>query len=113
MVACLYIECLVFFGVNICPIVADENLESSCRSLLQDHAVEMSLDMFGLLAARTDALLMLHMTAASGTSSPQTCVTMDVGLRMLLPGLSIWVDWMMCHSSLWNPQPSLRPPDVV
>ncbi|KAK7487887.1 hypothetical protein BaRGS_00020788 [Batillaria attramentaria] len=87
----------------------DESLEASCRSLLQEHAVEVGLDMFGILVARVTELFNAQMAAASGSSSRQQ-VTDD--LRQLLPGVKVWVDWMMCHSSLWNPQPSLRPPDI-
>lgn len=88
----------------------DESLEASCRSLLQEHAVEVGLDMFGLLVARVNDLLTSHLAMTSSDSSPQQPLSDD--LQQLLPGVKVWVDWMMCHSSLWNPQPSLRPPDI-
>lgn len=90
-------------------VLKDETLEASCRSLLQEHAVEVGLDMFGILVSRVTELFAAQKTAASGSSARQQ--VMD-DLRQLLPGVKVWVDWMMCHSSLWNPQPSLRPPDV-
>ncbi|XP_076452752.1 telomerase-binding protein EST1A-like [Babylonia areolata] len=85
----------------------DESLGASCRSLLQEHAVEVALDMFGLLASRVRQLLGGQGAQEGGDQGP-----LGEDLRQLLPGLKVWVDWMMCHSSLWNPQPSLRPPDV-
>lgn len=86
---------------------SDESLEASCRSLLQEHAVEVGLDMFGILVARVTELFEFHLNSPQ---SPQQLMSDD--LRQLLPGVKLWVDWMMCHSCLWNPQPSLRPPDI-
>ena len=88
----------------------DESLEASCRSLLQEHAVEVGLDMFGLLIARVNQLLAAHVAMNSTGADPGRGLSED--LRQLLPGLKTWVDWMMCHSVLWNPQPSHRPPDI-
>ncbi|KAK7088741.1 hypothetical protein V1264_022624 [Littorina saxatilis] len=88
----------------------DESLEASCRSLLQEHAVEVGLDMFGLLVAHVNDLLTSHLAATSSGSTSHLPLSDD--LQQLLPGVKVWVDWMMCHSLLWNPQPSLRPPDI-
>lgn len=91
-------------------VLKDESLEASYRSLLQEHAVETALDMFGLLVVHINHLLTSHITATTAGAPPHRPLGEDV--RQLLPGIKCWVDWMMCHSSLWNPQPSLRPPDI-
>lgn len=115
----LYCRAYVDEPFIVCPdiviyqcsfLFADESLEASCRSLLQEHAVEVGLDMFGLLVARVNDLLISHLATTSSDSSPHQPLSDD--LQQLLPGVKVWVDWMMCHSSLWNPQPSLRPPDI-
>ncbi|KAL8575869.1 hypothetical protein ACOMHN_014874 [Nucella lapillus] len=103
-------------------VLKDESLEASCRSLLQEHAVEIALDLFGLLVARVNYLLLAHLAAATSDPDPKeregrgrergAVLPLDEDLRQMLPGVKVWVDWMMCHSSLWNPQPSLRPPDI-
>ena len=41
----------------------DESLEENCRSLLQEHAVEIALEMFGLLVRRSLELLELQQQA--------------------------------------------------
>ncbi|ESP00994.1 hypothetical protein LOTGIDRAFT_225561 [Lottia gigantea] len=85
----------------------DESLEDSCRSLLQDYAVQMGLDMFGLLATRCSQLMATHLQSSEYPAS-----LMNEDLHQLTPGLKVWTDWMMCHSGLWNPAPTPRPPDV-
>ncbi|BFZ18618.1 hypothetical protein BsWGS_21657 [Bradybaena similaris] len=121
----------------------DESLEDSCRSLLQEHAVETGLDMFGLLVKRSSELLSLqlesHRAAANkgirdkngrflseedeksacehvGESPVPVCPSvssvLDEDLHIMLPALKTWVDWMMCHAHLWNPQPLNRPPEL-
>ncbi|KAK0058798.1 telomerase-binding protein EST1A [Biomphalaria pfeifferi] len=115
----------------------DESLEDSCRSVLQEHAVEIALDMFGLLVKRSCELLSAQIEAQKSSKSneqqkdanslmsenplaPSKCeqtladgsLSLDEDLHLMLPALKIWVDWMMCHPHLWNPQPFNRPPDL-
>ena len=66
--------------------------------------------MFGILVTRVNDLLRSHVTSSSEAGPEGRALSDD--LRQLLAGVKVWVDWMMCHSSLWNPQPSLRPPDI-
>ncbi|CAG5135543.1 unnamed protein product, partial [Candidula unifasciata] len=104
----------------------DESLEDSCRSLLQEHAVEVGLDMFGLLVKRSSELLALQLendkksicenigenpVPVQRSLNTSTCV-LDEDLHIMLPALKTWVDWMMCHAHLWNPQPLNRPPEL-
>ncbi|KAH9525481.1 Smg-6, nonsense mediated mRNA decay factor [Bulinus truncatus] len=122
----------------------DESLEGSCRSVLQEHAVEIALEMFGLLVKRSCDLLSSQIEAqknprgsskssrdsnehkessSSLSESPLSpskgdstlsdgSTALDEDLHLMLPALKIWVDWMMCHPHLWNPQPLNRPPDL-
>ncbi|RUS90682.1 hypothetical protein EGW08_001582, partial [Elysia chlorotica] len=80
----------------------DESLEENCRSLLQEHAVEIALEMFGLLVRGEDPT---HV--AGGWLE-----LLSEDLHNMLPALKTWVDWMMCHAHLWNPQPFNRPPEL-
>ncbi|CAL1545919.1 unnamed protein product, partial [Lymnaea stagnalis] len=124
----------------------DESLEEQCRSVLQEHAVEIGLEMFGLLVRRSCELLTAQIEAQNsrkkgsdgGTiwetngsnchykkssenplppkkaslSRADSYVPLDEDLHLMLPALKTWVDWMMCHPHLWNPQPLNRPPDL-
>ncbi|GFN92827.1 telomerase-binding protein est1a [Plakobranchus ocellatus] len=105
----------------------DETLEESCRSLLQEHAVEIALEMFGLLVRRSMELLELQQKAqadgspeARGHSQGEDPIhavggwseLLSEDLHNMLPALKTWVDWMMCHAHLWNPQPFNRPPEL-
>ncbi|XP_071094020.1 telomerase-binding protein EST1A-like [Haliotis cracherodii] len=85
----------------------DESLGETCRSLLQEHAVQLGLDMFGLLIKNCSDLLTSHLRS---TDYPAQLLNED--LHQLVPGVKSWSDWMMCHPALWNPPPSLRPPDL-
>jgi len=87
----------------------DASLETSCRSLLQEHSVEVGLDMFGLLVGRCSQLLTDHLD----TESPnQPAPRLGEDLHSILPALKTWAEWMMCHAHLWNPQPLNRPPEL-
>ncbi|XP_041347433.1 telomerase-binding protein EST1A-like [Gigantopelta aegis] len=85
----------------------DSSLESSCRSLHQDYAVQLGLDMFALLVVRCTALLEAHLASPE---YPTQLLNED--LHQLMPGVKVWTDWMTCHAHLWNPPPSVRPPDL-
>ncbi|XP_059141297.1 telomerase-binding protein EST1A-like [Physella acuta] len=114
----------------------DESLEENCRSVLQEHAVEIALEMFGLLVKRSCELLEAQVEAQekhksslakedhrksdatnedplpSNVSRAESCLSLGEDLHLMLPALKTWVDWMMCHPYLWNPQPLNRPPDL-
>ncbi|XP_005096140.1 telomerase-binding protein EST1A [Aplysia californica] len=114
----------------------DSSLEENCRSLLQEHAVEIGLEMFGLLVQRCSDLLSLQLKKVSTSGEKSACspsesshsedplsVVKNAGggtcngqlgedLHNILPALKTWVEWMMCHAHLWNPQPLNRPPDL-
>ncbi|KAL3856196.1 hypothetical protein ACJMK2_010974, partial [Sinanodonta woodiana] len=83
----------------------DQSLEGSCHSLLQEYAVQMGLDMFGILLKHCSSLLQMHVQS---TEYPSRMFSRE--LEELVPGIKIWTDWMMCHSDLWNPPPAIRDP---
>ncbi|KAK3587144.1 hypothetical protein CHS0354_006784 [Potamilus streckersoni] len=83
----------------------DQSLEGSFHSVLQEYAVQMGLDMFGILLKRCSSLLQIHIQS---TEYPSRMLSRE--LEELVPGIKIWTDWMMCHSDLWNPPPAIRDP---
>ena len=85
--------------------VSDESLESTCRSLLQQHSVQMGLDMFGILVQRCAQLLAVH---TKSSDYPGRMFSRE--LEELIPGIKVWTNWMICHPDLWNPPPQVRDP---
>ncbi|KAL5017254.1 hypothetical protein ScPMuIL_006843 [Solemya velum] len=83
----------------------DHSLEDTCRSLLQEHAVQQGLEMFGILIEKCCELLLLHMDTPD---YPARMFNRD--LEELVPAVKAWSDWMVCHASLWSPPPALRNP---
>ncbi|CAH0406478.1 unnamed protein product [Chilo suppressalis] len=69
--------------------------KSGDRSAWLDCALGVSLLMFGALLERCCALL------------PEPAHTQQHSdALLLLPAIKVWSDWMLCHSSIWNPPPS-------
>ncbi|KAJ0180547.1 hypothetical protein K1T71_003951 [Dendrolimus kikuchii] len=71
------------------------------RSAWLECALGVSLLMFGALVERCCALL----------PEPQHTQQYSDAL-LLLPALKVWSDWMLCHSSVWNPPPSFNNFDI-
>ncbi|KAJ2952733.1 hypothetical protein O0L34_g7085 [Tuta absoluta] len=65
------------------------------RSAWLECALGVSLLMFGAMVERCCALL---------PEPPHTQQHSDA--LLLLPAIKAWSDWMLCHSSVWNPPPS-------
>ncbi|CAG9114277.1 unnamed protein product [Plutella xylostella] len=87
------------------PIILASPLESSttngCRSAWLECAVSVALLMFGALLERCCALL---------PAPPASQQRADA--LLLLPAIKVWSDWMLCHSSVWNPPPSFDNYDI-
>ncbi|CAH0720855.1 unnamed protein product, partial [Brenthis ino] len=65
------------------------------RSAWLECALGVSLLMFGALLERCCALL------------PEPAHTQQhADALLLLPAIKVWSDWMLCHSSVWNPPPT-------
>jgi len=92
-------------------VVADCQLDENCRSSLQEHAVQLGLDMFALMVIECTSLLrndlVSGVTAAECDTVPQ-----DEELHAILPCVKVWSDWMICHESLWNPPPLPSDPEL-
>ena len=73
--------------------------------MLQEQAVQIGLDMFGLLVERCVELFQEHV-------SSNDCQVMNEDLHQLFPSVKIWCDWMTCHVNLWNPPPLERDPEL-
>ena len=77
-------------------------MEENCRSVLQEYAIQLGLDMFACLISRL-------LRSATGLSEYRLRNVAD-SMREILPGLKAWSDWMTCHVQHWNPPPlSLDP----
>ncbi|XP_038215946.1 telomerase-binding protein EST1A [Zerene cesonia] len=70
--------------------------ETGERTAWLDCALAVSLLMFGALLERCCALL---------PEPPHSQQHTDA--LSLLPAIKVWSDWMLCHSSVWNPPPCL------
>jgi len=92
-------------------IVADCQLDDNCRSVLQENAVQLGLDMFAVMAAECTSLLRSDLVCGSTTMDADT-MTSDDELHAMLPCLKVWSDWMTCHENLWNPPPLPSDPEL-
>ena len=80
-------------------------MEDNCRSLIQEEAVQLGLEMFGLLVKRSIMLLRQHLSSSD-------CQVLNEDLRQLIPSVKVWADWMTCHAPLWNPPTHTRDPAI-
>jgi len=69
------------------------------RSAMQESALIVSLQMFSIILERAVQLL-----RDQQNNSYRLIVSEDV--QILLPAIKVWCDWLLCHSSVWNPPPS-------
>ncbi|KYM79287.1 Telomerase-binding protein EST1A [Atta colombica] len=76
-------------------------MEQGYRSEVQERALVVSLQMFSLILERGVYLLKAQLDSEQ---EPRLVVGED--LQVLLPAIKIWCDWMLCHSTVWNPPPS-------
>ena len=81
-------------------------MEENCRSALQEQAVELGLEMFGLMIDRLCYLLRQDLfSTVDERLDPERRKSMIDDIHMLMPCVKAWSDWMLCHISLWNPPP--------
>ena len=86
-----------FINCRLFLLHEESSVEDNCRSVVLEQAVQLGLDMFGILARYSTRLLdSCHHTEDQLLSDE---------LHELVPSIKIWSDWMTCHSSLWNPPP--------
>ncbi|XP_068629473.1 telomerase-binding protein EST1A isoform X1 [Battus philenor] len=91
----LQLTALNMFAVETNAAPYRENQDSGERSAWLECALGVSLLMFGALLERCCALL------------PEPSHTQQhADALLLLPAIKVWSDWMLCHSSVWNPPPS-------
>ncbi|XP_046680255.1 telomerase-binding protein EST1A isoform X2 [Homalodisca vitripennis] len=79
----------------------NSELAPNYRSAMQESALVISLQMFGLILERTVQLL----RDQQNNSYPYPLIVGD-DVQILLPAIKVWCDWLLCHSSVWNPPPS-------
>ncbi|CAK1581884.1 unnamed protein product [Parnassius mnemosyne] len=91
----LQLTALNMFAVESNAAAHRENNENGERSAWLECALGVSLLMFGALLERCCALL---------PEPPHSQQYADA--LLLLPAIKVWSDWMLCHSSVWNPPPS-------
>ncbi|XP_022819542.1 telomerase-binding protein EST1A isoform X3 [Spodoptera litura] len=96
----LQLTALNMFAVETTAASLKEG-NSGERSAWLECALGVSLLMFGAMLERCCALL---------PEAPQSQHHTDA--LLLLPAIKVWSDWMLCHSSIWNPPPSFDSFDV-
>ncbi|XP_066253104.1 telomerase-binding protein EST1A isoform X2 [Euwallacea similis] len=84
----------------------DPNLQQlvSYRSELQERALIVSLQMFNLILERCVSILEDHCSDQEKSGLSVDSLPHDA--NVLLPAIKVWCDWMLCHTSVWNPPPS-------
>ncbi|VDM35060.1 unnamed protein product [Hydatigera taeniaeformis] len=85
------------------PKVEPETL----RSVHHDHAARFALDTFSLICRRA-AKLFTESQPKSRTSENW----LHPDLRILLPALRLWTEWMILHPEHWSPPPNHRDPTL-
>ncbi|KAG7196388.1 hypothetical protein KM043_016631, partial [Ampulex compressa] len=76
-------------------------MEQGYRSELQERALVVSLQMFNMILERSVSLLRAQLE-----SREELRMVVAEDMQVLLPAIKIWCDWMLCHSTVWNPPPS-------
>ncbi|KOC63841.1 Telomerase-binding protein EST1A [Habropoda laboriosa] len=79
----------------------DSQMEQGYRSEVQERALIVSLQMFNLILERGVSLLKSQLD-----STEELRMVVSEDMQVLLPAIKIWCDWMLCHSTVWNPPPS-------
>lgn len=93
----------------MCLHFTDVNLQQSAsyRSELQERALIVSLQMFNLILERCVSILQEYWNvSADQNKSLPTVDSLPQDANVLLPAIKVWCDWMLCHTSVWNPPPS-------
>ncbi|GLV32356.1 Smg6 [Carabus blaptoides fortunei] len=97
----LHLLALNMFAIDSTQLKVPE-LEPGCRSEVQERALVVSLQMFNVILERSLDLLQDHVRQQERQQPVQLCQD----LQIILPAVKVWCDWMLCHSSVWNPPPS-------
>ncbi|XP_045475193.1 telomerase-binding protein EST1A isoform X2 [Harmonia axyridis] len=99
----LQLLALNMFAIESNQLKDPEQRLSGYRSEFQECALVVSLQMFNLILERCVSLLDEHLA-----SKPEKLNEVSMDTHVLLPPIKIWCDWMLCHSSVWNPPPSTQ-----
>ncbi|XP_076251691.1 smg6 nonsense mediated mRNA decay factor isoform X1 [Rhynchophorus ferrugineus] len=82
------------------------------RSEYQERALVVSLQMFNLILERCVSILQEYAESYHQKENKDTNVSpfdsLPPDANVLLPSIKIWCDWMLCHTSIWNPPPSIQ-----
>ncbi|XP_034840495.1 uncharacterized protein Smg6 isoform X2 [Maniola hyperantus] len=91
----LQLTALNMFAVETTAAALKGSSKGGERSEWLECALGVSLLMFGAMLERCCALL-----------PEPTHTQQHADALLLLPAIKVWSDWMLCHSSVWNPPPS-------
>ncbi|XP_063821793.1 telomerase-binding protein EST1A isoform X2 [Ostrinia nubilalis] len=91
----LQLTALNMFAVETTAASLKDGGNNGERTAWLECSLGVSLLMFGALLERCCALL---------PEPPHTQQHADA--LLLLPAIKVWSDWMLCHSSIWNPPPT-------
>ncbi|XP_059482127.1 telomerase-binding protein EST1A isoform X2 [Neocloeon triangulifer] len=81
----------------------ERNIEPGYRSVMQENALIVSLQMFNLILERCADLFP---APAAPVTKIQELGDVSEDLQTLLPAIKVWCDWLLCHTAVWNPPPS-------
>lgn len=85
------------------PVSPSDPGSGLLRSELQEQAVQLGLDMFGILVRRCSEQLKEHLV-----SNDYPAHMFSRELEEQVPGIKVWTDWMYCNPTLWNPPPNIH-----
>jgi protein SMG6 len=84
------------------------------RSQLVDCALQLSIDMFIIVANRFKSLLAKSLTLECNNDDdgdPENEPYLNQW-RQFFPCIKVFIDWMLCNSNFWLPFPDQLPPNV-
>jgi len=99
----LQLLALNMFAVSNTQLI-DSRMEGGYRSAWQECALIVSLEIFNILLERCNGLLKEQLD--SKTNSLPSNRLLGEDLQIILPAIKVWCDWLICHSSVWNPPPT-------
>ncbi|KAL4710757.1 hypothetical protein ACJJTC_004402 [Scirpophaga incertulas] len=91
----LQLTALNMFAVETTASSLKDGSSGEERSAWLECSLAVSLLMFGALLERCCALLPEPVESQHHADA-----------LLLLPAIKVWSDWMLCHSSVWNPPPT-------
>ena len=95
---------LNMFVVEHTKMKSDSGVDSrKYRSALQDAALQLAFELFGILTARCNDLMKNRADDLVAVDLTSSSVFADDDLSNLLPPVKVWCDWLLGNNDTWDP----------